>query len=146
MNKGPILCVDDDPDVLKSIETILSTEGYATLKGNDGQEGLEVFQENRKKLWGIFVDAKMPRMNGLDLAKEVRKADPKLPIILVTAYLAGKNSPAADENITVKQYHDAGINGHIEKPFSLDNLMEAVHISFDTYAEKHLQGGPRLRH
>lgn len=131
--KGVILCVDDDPDVLNSIVTVLQSEGYKTITGENGVVGLELFEKHKKKLWGILTDARMPRMNGLEFARKIRETGADIPIVLVTAYMAKQSVTGSDEGITIKEYHDAGINAHMEKPFRLDDLLHAVEITFDPY-------------
>jgi len=131
--KGVILCVDDDPDVLNSIVTVLQSEGYKTVCAENGVVGLEMFEKNKKKLWGILTDARMPKMNGLEFASKVRETGADVPIVLVTAYMARQSITGTDQGITVKEYHDAGINAHMEKPFRLDDLLHAVEITFDPY-------------
>ena len=132
-----ILCVDDDEDVRESLAAILETQGYKTIRAANGLEGLAQFKIHENKLWGILTDAKMPEMDGLDFAVKVRETGAQIPIILVTAYLAKTPGEKGSDSVTVKQYHDIGINGHIEKPFEFDDLLAAVKLTFDPYAEKH---------
>lgn len=136
IDKGLIMCVDDDPDVLGSIATVLKSEGYKTVCAENGVVGLEMFDKHKRKLWGIFTDARMPKMNGLEFARKVRETGSDVPIVLVTAYMAKQSLNREQEGITVKDYHDAGINAHMEKPFRLDDLLHAVEITFTPYGRK----------
>ena len=143
--KGVILCVDDDPDVLNSIVTVLQTEGYKTVCGENGIVGLELFEKHKKKLWGILTDARMPKMNGLEFAQKVRETGSDIPIVLVTAYMAKRSDADTSPGITIKEYHDAGINAHMEKPFRLDDLIHAVEITFDPYGLRRGKKGKKKK-
>lgn len=136
--KGTILCVDDDRDVLDSIAAILESEGYKTVCAGNGIDGLELFEQHKKELWGVLTDARMPKMDGLELARRIRESGSGMPIMLVTAYMTkGIFGRKRGESVTVEDYHDAGINAHIEKPFNQDDLLRAVEITFDAYGRKH---------
>ena len=130
MEKKLILCIDDDEGVLDSIMTILDASNYKSVGGRNGEEGFELFKKHEDDLIGVLVDARMPVMNGLDFARKVRETGSLIPIVLVTAYLAGKVRGDSTNAVTVKQYIDAGINAHIEKPFSLDDILLAIKVTF----------------
>lgn len=136
IKKGVILCVDDDSDVLDLTVTVLESEGYKTVCAEDGIAGFELFEKHKKKLWGILTDAHMPRMNGLDFARKVRESGSDVPIMLVTAYMTRGSLTEDDDGVTVEDYHAAGINAHIEKPFSTVDLLHAIEIMFDSYGRK----------
>ncbi len=87
-----ILVVDDDPNSLFGICQILKEEGFHTLSAQSGREALDLLAQNRIDL--VLTDEKMPDLTGTDLLVEVRKKDPRMPVILVTAF--GSVSMAVD--------------------------------------------------
>ncbi|MCK5851030.1 MAG: response regulator [Kiritimatiellae bacterium] len=139
MKKNLILCIDDDADVLDSIRTILATSNYESIGGRDGAEGFELFKKHEHDLIGVLVDARMPVMNGLDFAEKVRETGSHIPIVLVTAYLAGKIQGNDSNGVTVKQYVDAGVNAHIEKPFSVDDILQAIKMTFGLHEQEDIE-------
>lgn len=128
--KGLILCIDDEPDVLHAVSTVLQSGDYETVCGENGLVGLELFEKHKDKLIGIISDARMPQMDGLEFARKVRESGSRTPILLVTAYMANGGNTDEDQGVTVKQYHDAGINAHLEKPFKAEELIDAVKLIF----------------
>lgn len=87
-----ILVVDDDPNSLFGICQILKDEGFHTLSAQSGREALEILTQHRVNL--VLTDEKMPDLTGTDLLVEIRKRDPQIPVILVTAF--GSVSMAVD--------------------------------------------------
>ncbi len=87
-----ILVVDDDPNSLFGICQILREEGFQTLSAESGKEALNLFDQQRVNL--VITDEKMPDLMGTDLLLEIRKKDPRIPVILVTAF--GSVSMAVD--------------------------------------------------
>lgn len=67
-------------------ERFLKKLGYEVIVAQTGAEGLSMFNANRNSLHLIITDHNMPEMLGLEFATEVRKIDPKIPIILVTGF------------------------------------------------------------
>lgn len=87
-----ILVVDDDTNSLFGICEILKDEGFHTLSAQSGQEALTLLTSHPVNL--VITDEKMPDFSGTDLLLEVKKRDPQIPVILVTAF--GSVSMAVD--------------------------------------------------
>ena len=110
--KAMIYVVDDDSDVLGSLQFLLETDGFAVrtfksaaaLLGDKSSEDADCF----------VIDYKMPKMNGLDLARSLRKRDIRAPVILITGY--------PDEQLSQKAA-SAGINHVLRKPLLDDSLI-----------------------
>ena len=77
-----ILVVDDDKEIVESIEIYLRNEGYKVFKAYDGLEALEVLMENNVQL--ILMDIMMPNMDGLRTTMKIRQ-EKNIPIILISA-------------------------------------------------------------
>ena len=110
--KTMIYVVDDDLDVLGSLQFLLETDGFdvrtfksgAALLGDAGSSDADCF----------VIDYKMPNMNGLDLAKRLRKRDISAPIFLITGY--------PDEHIS-ELAATAGVRHVLRKPLLDENLI-----------------------
>ncbi len=86
MTQSPktILIVDDEPDMCWALEHILGRMGYDTHKVFNGEQALGMVAEKHFPL--AFLDAKLPDMEGLDLAARIRQIDTRVRILLVSGY------------------------------------------------------------
>jgi len=84
VSRPSILVVDDEPNSLFGICQVLTDEGFQTLPAKSGGEALEKIKTDAVNL--IITDEKMPDMSGMQLLLEVKKSDPHIPVILITAY------------------------------------------------------------
>jgi len=80
-----ILCVDDEVVGLKLRSRVLELEGYAVLVASSGPEGVELFRRTSPDL--VILDHSMPGMNGDEVAAQMRRINPKTPLILLSAYM-----------------------------------------------------------
>ncbi|MEA5549397.1 response regulator transcription factor [Anabaena cylindrica UHCC 0172] len=112
-----ILVVDDDLGTRLSISDYLELSGYAVIMADDGQEALAMVEENQPDL--IVTDIVMPRMNGYELVRRVRKQSEfrLLPVILLTA------RTKTQERILGYQ---SGCDLYLPKPFELEELAAAI--------------------
>jgi CheY-like chemotaxis protein len=109
-----ILVVDDEPGIRTMMQFELAQQGHRVLIADSGVTALEVLKAEKVDL--ILTDMRMPVMDGLDLVIQVRKTDPKLPIILMTGFVE-------DRVQKVRQYNLAGT---LNKPFTIDQLSELI--------------------
>lgn len=101
-----ILVVDDEEMMRNLLDKILSREGYNIKTVEDGVHALDVLKN--EKIDMIISDIKMPRMNGFELLKNVKKDYPDIGIIIMTAY---------GDTYTVKDALLLGADEYITKPF-----------------------------
>jgi two-component system NtrC family response regulator len=92
MLSASILVVDDDPNSLFGICQILKDEGYQVVPAGNGKDALEKLKTNGINM--VITDEKMPDLTGMELLSEIKKVDPGIPVILITAY--GSVSMAVD--------------------------------------------------
>ena len=83
MDKTKILVVDDESRMRKLVHDFLTREGYAVVEAADGEEALDIFYSD-KEISLIVLDVMMPKINGWEVCREIRKIS-KLPIIMLTA-------------------------------------------------------------
>ena len=112
-----ILLIDDEEIVINISEMMLKRLGYRVLKAHDGNEGLQLFEENKSKIDLIISDLEMPEMNGKEVMDKLRKIDPQIKVILSSGALTN-----ADEKNVVNK----GFNGFIKKPYSMNTLCEKM--------------------
>ena len=108
-----VLVIDDDPTIRQLMARMLTMEGYEVLDAFDGEDGIQQFQENDVDL--IVTDWEMPRKDGGDVIREVRRREPAAKIIVVTAH-----QPA----ITAAM--ELGVHKVLPKPFDLQQLIDGV--------------------
>ena len=99
--------VDDESRMRKLVSDFLTRKGYEVIEAGDGEEAIDKFYED-KDIALIILDVMMPKMNGWDACKEIRK-NSNVPIIMLTA----KSDEASELN-----GFDCGADEYISKPFS----------------------------
>jgi two-component system response regulator AtoC len=78
-----VLVADDEEDILEVIQDRLEACGFTVVTAANGAEALRRISTERFD--GVFLDVKMPEMNGIEVLEEVRKKDTRLPIIIITS-------------------------------------------------------------
>ena len=112
-----ILIVEDDKNLRKLIVTCLKKNNYNTYEAFNGNEALEVLDQNYVDL--IISDVMMPEMDGFQLIKELRDCKYKTPILLITA-----KSDIKDK----KQGFLLGADDYMVKPINIEELLLRVHV------------------
>lgn len=115
MDKLKILVVDDEARMRKLVKDFLVKKNFDVLEAGDGEEAVDIFYEN-KNIALIILDVMMPKMDGWEVCREIRK-NSKVPIIMLTA-----KSDEKDELLGF----DLGIDEYITKPFSPKILVARV--------------------
>src|SRR5215469_6753663 len=115
MSKGSILVVDDESEIREGLEILLKGEGYGVASAETGESGLAKLEEHPFDL--LLLDVSLPDRNGLDMLKEIRRRDPDLSVVLITAYGSIDMARAAFKN---------GAMDYITKPWSNDELLAQV--------------------
>lgn len=116
-----ILVVDDDKDIVESINIYLKNEGYKIYKAYDGIQALEIIQS--KEIHLILMDIMMPNLDGIKTTIKIRE-DENIPIILVSA-----KSEDTDKIIGL----NIGADDYITKPFNLLELIARVKSNLRRY-------------
>jgi len=87
MNRPTLLCVDDDPGIRQLYEAMLGTYGYEVLVAEGGHQALNLFRSKASEIDAVISDYEMPGMNGAQLAAELKRYDPEIPVIVISGSL-----------------------------------------------------------
>lgn len=113
--KTSILLVDDDVSFTDSLSDILNEKGYSTSAVNSGIDALKKVDEEDFDV--IFLDIKMPGMNGVEVYKRMKKIKPQIAVIMMTAF--------AIEDL-IKDALREGAYGILYKPLDVDRVMSMI--------------------
>ena len=116
MDKIKILVVDDESRMRKLVGDFLRRDGFMVIEAGDGEEALDMFYAD-KEIALIILDLMMPKINGLEVLREIRENDSKIPIIMLTA--------KSDESDELTGF-ESGADEYIAKPFSPKILVARV--------------------
>jgi len=114
-NLDKILVVDDERDICRMISNILKEEGYKVDKAYDGEQAIRKIKARGYNL--MLLDYKLPDIDGINVLKEIRRIEPSLNIIMISAY----GSPSIKS--TAKKL---GAYRFLDKPFDLNRLIKIV--------------------
>jgi len=117
-----ILIIEDDQRVAELINRGLTEEGFETTVAFDGLSGLKLILHNDYDL--IITDIILPKMDGLDLSREIRSIKPQIPIIMLTAL------GTTDDKI---EGFDAGADDYMVKPFEIRELLARIRVLLKRY-------------
>ena len=124
MDSLKVLMVDDESRMRKLVSDFLTRKGYAVIEAADGVEAVDTFMEN-KDIALIILDVMMPRMDGWEVCRQIRK-DSKVPIIMLTA--KGDDM----DKILGLEY---GADDYVTKPFTPLELMARVNSQLRRYTK-----------
>ena len=112
-----LMIVDDEEGVRRSLRKVLEQDGYDILLAENGQQAIQMVQQNREPIEIVISDFKMPGMDGLETLIEVGKINPEITRIMLTGYATMES---AIESV------NAGIDGFLTKPFENIELRAKV--------------------
>ena len=111
----PVLVVDDEKNMRRSLQTMLGDEGYAARAAESAEEGLKLLENG--EFFMVITDARLGGMNGYDFLARIRQRWPRLPVLMLTAYATPKLAVEAIK---------AGAIDYLSKPFAPEELLHAV--------------------
>jgi two-component system nitrogen regulation response regulator GlnG len=110
-----LLIVDDDPELLYSLERSLRTDSLDVVTALSAGEGIELARTSQPA--AVIMDVRLPDMSGLDAFQKIRELDPRLPVIIITANATTETAIEAMKR---------GAFDYLIKPVDLDHLLEVV--------------------
>ncbi|MDH4231611.1 MAG: sigma-54 dependent transcriptional regulator [Nitrospirota bacterium] len=121
-DQGKILIIDDDNDLRSVLKDVLSDEGFSVSEASNGTLGMHIFSDNPPH--AVLLDLKMPHMNGIDTLSELKQINPKIPVIILTAY---GDIPTAVEAMRLGAYD------FTTKPPEFDRLILLIRRAIELY-------------
>ena len=118
-NKKKILFVDDEPDLTSLFKKVLESAGFNVNVFNNSYDALRDFKPYFYDL--VMLDIVMPKMNGFDLYKELKKLDPDVKVCFLTA------SEKYREGLREGEYQTLSKDLFIQKPLSIKDLTKEIH-------------------
>jgi DNA-binding NtrC family response regulator len=110
-----ILIIDDDDQLRKSFERLLTEEDYKVLNAPSGETGIGIIQTRMPDL--VILDMRLPGMNGFETFKAIQAIEPKLPVIIMTAYGTTETAIEATK---------MGAFDYILKPFDIPDMLSVI--------------------
>ncbi len=126
---GTILVIDDEESVRRVAGKILMSMGFQVVTANDGIEGLNAYRTCSESICAVLLDLTMPRMDGEETFRELRKLRPDACVVLMSGY---------SEQEAGARFVGQGLAGFLQKPFTPDELRErllAFGANLETRAE-----------
>jgi UDP-3-O-acyl N-acetylglucosamine deacetylase len=118
---APILIVDDEASIRKSLEGVLSDEGYSCALASDGADALAQLQSLHPSL--VLLDIWMPGMDGIETLRRMKAAQPGTPVIMMSGHATISTAIKATK---------FGASDFIEKPIELDLVLNAIRRALET--------------
>ncbi len=120
MPRGSILVVDDEIEIREGLEALLTSESFQVTLAETGEAGLQKLEDQPFDL--MLLDVSLPDRNGLELLREIRRRDPQLSVILITAFGSIDMARAAFKG---------GAQDFITKPWSNDELIAQISLAIE---------------
>ena len=115
---APILVVDDEPEMCWILENIIRKTGLACMTALSAREAIALTESN--KFGMVFLDARLPDIDGLELARKLRKTNAHLPIVIVSGYFY-------QDDPTIERVLQEGlIAAFVGKPFDHDEIVRII--------------------
>ena len=119
---GPILIVDDEANIRKSLEGVLSDEGYSCALAGDGADALSQLQSLHPSL--VLLDIWMPGMDGIETLRRIKEYQPRTPVIMMSGHATISTAIMATK---------MGASDFVEKPLELDLVLKAIRRALGTH-------------
>src|SRR5690349_5854782 len=108
-----VLIIDDEANLLFSLEAALGSEEWTILTARSGKQGLRLLEQHRTDV--VILDVRLPDLSGLEVFDRIRAGDPHLPVIMITAFAATETAIEAMKR---------GAFEYLVKPVDLHDLRE----------------------
>jgi PAS domain S-box-containing protein len=118
-----VLVIDDEDEVREATSEILREAGLQIITASDGRAGIQLFRERMQEIKLVLLDLAMPGMNGADVLVELKALDPDIPVILISGYA---------EEAVMERFVDKGLAGFIQKPYSMESLLQRIEQQLQT--------------
>lgn len=110
-----LLVIDDEPNIVYSIQTCLTSETLQVISASTAKKGIQMVRDHKPDV--VMCDVRLPDMSGLDAYQEIKRIDPRIPVIIITAY--AKTETAIEAMRT-------GAFEYLTKPVDFNRLQEVL--------------------
>jgi DNA-binding NtrC family response regulator len=116
-----VMIVDDEPDIVGSLDNALKNHGYRSVCFMDPLKAIEEFRSNSQEYALVISDIKMPGMDGFEFARNVKEASRDMPMVLMTAYEMNESEfssllpPAVSAELLKKPFSNTQLLGIVRK-------------------------------
>lgn len=126
---GPVLIIEDDPDIAEVLRYVLESENFETRVASTGEEGLSVCLDKHRPPSLILLDLLLPGMSGIEICRRLRKESltRSTPVIIVSA-------KASEKDLATSQ--ELGVDDYFIKPFSVRDVIARVNSLLDAQQVK----------
>ena len=101
---------------------MLEDMGFKTLSALDGSDALQVYRKHESEIVAVLLDMTMPKMDGKECFRELRRINPEVKVILSSGY---------NEQDATSRFVGQGLAGFLQKPYAPEALHEKIRIMFD---------------
>jgi DNA-binding response OmpR family regulator len=125
MGKPRVLIVEDEPNIVLSLEILLRRAGYETVSTGDGEEALELIRRTRPEV--VLLDIMLPKRNGYEVCRLMKSEQflSAIPVIMLTA---------KGQEVEILKGLELGASAYIAKPFGNAEVLEAVRAALEPRA------------
>jgi two-component system chemotaxis response regulator CheY len=119
-----VLIADDSRLVRGIVERAVVSDGFEALQAINGQDAMNILETDYRDVGIVLLDWNMPVLNGIDVIRKMRSDDrfKKIPVLMVST---------ESEDNRIKEAVNAGAQGYLTKPFTPDQLKDAIHHVLD---------------
>jgi len=114
---GAVLVVEDEETVRTTVERILIALGFSVVLAADGQDGAAKFAQAPAGFRLVLLDLTMPRLDGVQAYREIRRNNPAIPVLLMSGY---------SEQQAMARFARNELAGFLQKPFDIPTLQRAL--------------------
>lgn len=125
MAKRKVLVIDDEQIVLDSVKKILTQENYEVTTSISSRKGLDLANQNDYDL--VLSDIRMPEIGGMRVLRDIKRAKPTLPVVIITGYATVQSSVQAMK---------LGATDYIEKPFTPEELVKTANDAIEASSKQ----------
>jgi CheY-like chemotaxis protein len=118
VRKLRVLVAEDNPGMCELVVEILTVWGHSVHAVGDGKEAVRHLREHAPEIELVITDFQMPKMNGIELARQVKKATPDIKVIVMSGF--------DDLGILMEMVDAAGADAFIRKPFGIEELRATI--------------------
>jgi CheY-like chemotaxis protein len=119
-----VLVVDDEPDILLAVRLMLEADGYTVIEAGNSEDALELAETQKAGVEAIFLDLRMPGVDGWAMLKALRaNGMSHLPVIVLSAYC---------DPVAIEQSAELGARGYLSKPFEATDLTQTLEGIFES--------------